>query len=152
MHRSITFAIAAAMCALLPASIAGATPPLDVGFQVETVVPDEGPTYGPFVASGAAVDDGTMCPTGTTVDLTAAVSETPQGVNIGVVKRFTCDDGSGDFDVKLQVRIDRKGDNFSWVVLGGTGEYQRLHGTGSGFGIPFPGGVLDLYDGQLHVD
>lgn len=57
------------------------------------------------------------------------------GFNILIVKRFTCDDGSGAFDVKLQVRIDQKGDNFNWVILGGTGAYERLHGTGQGVGV-----------------
>jgi len=86
-----------------------------------------------------------MCPSGDTIDLFGRPSGgTPQRVNFQVVKRFTCDDGSGSFDVKLQVRIDRKGDNYQWVVLDGSGAYERLHGVGDGVGFPIPDGVFDI--------
>ena len=149
---TIGAALLAAVAVLSPSAV-DAGPPLDVTFEVPTTISEEGPTFGPFTASGAAVDSGDMCPSGDTIDLFGRPSGgTPQGVNIQVVKLFTCDDGSGSFVVKLQVRIDRKGDNFQWVVLEGAGAYERLHGVGDGVGFPTPDGVFDVYQGQLHVD
>ena len=153
MRKLIIGAAVATAVAALSSSPVDAGPPLDVTFEVPTTISEEGPTFGPFTASGAAVDAGDMCPSGDTIDLFGRASGgTPRGVNIQVVKIFTCDDGSGSFIVKLQVRIDRKGDNFQWVVLDGDGAYERLHGVGSGFGFPIPDGVFDVYQGQLHID
>ena len=73
-------------------------------------------------------------------------------MNFQVVKEFTCDDGSGSFFVKLQVRSDRKGVNFNWTILGGTGPYAKLHGSGNGTGEGIDGlnGILDSYSGAVH--
>ena len=152
--RKLTIGAAlVAAVAVLSSSTVDAGPPLDVTFEVPTTISEEGPTFGPFTASGAAVDVGDMCPSGDTIDLFGRSSGgTPQGVNFQVVKLFTCDDGSGSFVVKLQVRIDRKGDNFQWVVLDGSGAYERLHGVGDGVGFPTPDGVFDVYQGRLHID
>ena len=79
----------------------------------------------------------------------------PNGFNFQAVKHFTCDDGSGEFFVNLQARIDfRKGVTFQWNVLSGTGDYVDLHGAGSGVGLDLcgPDCVLDFYDGGLHID
>lgn len=58
--------------------------------------------------------------------------------------------------VQLQVRVDEKGNNSSWVSKGGTGDYERLHGSGNAIGLP-PGPedtfiVLDIYSGKAHSD
>ena len=137
----------------MAAAPAGATPPDDVQFEVETSFLPTGQTGGPFVATGPAVDSDLMCPSGDTIDVFGKVSafETGVGFNIQLGKLFTCDDGSGDFVVKLQIRIDPKGTNFNWVVVNGSGAYERLRGTGSGVGLPDPGAeVLDVYTGKLH--
>ena len=130
-----------------------AAPPSGVGFMVETSF--GGPS--PFTASGPAVDDGLVCAEGTVAQATAQVAGFSQnGFNFQGIKQFTCDDGSGEFFVNLQARIDfRKGTTFSWNVLGGTGDYEDLHGAGSGVGIvgePCGECVLDVYDGGLHHD
>lgn len=133
-----------------------ASPPVDVHFEVLTTIPPGGgPTPGPFTATGPAVDEGIVCPDGVTTDVFGKASgfqSQTGGVNIQVVKLFMCDDGSGEFLVKLQVRIDKKGDNFNWNILGGTGDYEKLHGTGKGIGLPIPDGVLDVYEGAAHID
>ena len=100
------------------------------------------------------MDAGIICPSGDVIDtfFKATGFQSQTGMNIQVVKLFTCADGSGAFLVKLQVRLDRRGANFNWNMLGGTGAYQKLHGTGSGIGIPGPDSILDLYDGQVHID
>lgn len=129
----------------LGGSPAGATPPSDV----EIVVPG---FDGPFVATGPAVDDGVVCGTGevSTTFIKAAGFQSNPGVNLTVGKEFTCDDESGTFSAKLQVRIDFvRGVSFQWVITGGTGAYEDLHGTGSGFVVPVD---TDIYQGRLHID
>lgn len=136
---------------MAPALPAWATPPEAVSFVVPTVFE----VQNQFTASGPAVDSGLMCPSGTVDDLFGKASgfKAPTGINFQVVKLFTCDDGSGTFLLKLQVRINFRGDNFQWVVLGGDGNYSNLHGSGTGVGIPTSDtSVLDLYDGAVHLD
>lgn len=151
--RKMSIAAATAMLLLvISAGRAGATPPLDVTFEVPTDIPSG---TGPFAASGPAVDEGLVCPSGDSIEVFGKASgfQSQTGVNFQIVKQFTCDDGSGEFLVKLQVRLDfARGDNFNWDIVGGTGDYEDLHGTGSGIGLPFDDSVLDLYSGQVHVD
>lgn len=149
----LSLGILLALAITLPAG--AASPHKGVNFEVETSLLG-GP--GPFVASGPAVDDGLMCNAGTVVNASGkATGFSPRGFNFQGIKHFTCDDGSGEFFVNLQARIDfRKGTTFNWNVLGGTGDYEDLHGVGSGSGLPgVPCGdpgvcVLDVYDGKLH--
>lgn len=143
-------AAAAALIVALPAT-ATATAPLDVTIEVDTSIELGG---GPFVATGPAVDDGLFCASGDTFDVAGKVAGgTPQGVNFQVFKLFVCDDGSGAAVIKLQVRIDRKGDNFNWNVVDGSGAYEDLHGTGGGIGIPTgPTSVFDIFSGGMHID
>ena len=132
------------------ASVGAATPPSDVHIEADITVGG-----GPFIATGPAVDEGLVCGSGfaTATDLKVSGAPGNTGFNVQVIYLFTCDDGSGEFYVKLQVRIDQKGDNYNWVVLGGNGDYEKLHGTGSGIGIPQePDGVLDIYDGKMHIN
>jgi hypothetical protein len=136
---------------------AAATTPSDVAIEVESSLLGQ---PGPFTASGSAVDDGLICDSGLVYDLTGKASGfSPTGFNFSGIKGFDCADGSGGFAVNLQARIDfRKGVSFSWNVIDGVGAYEKLHGAGSGFGIPgVPCGnpnecILDVYDGGLHVD
>jgi hypothetical protein len=153
--RKLSMLFVIALILLLAAAPAAASsPPLDVNFEVDTTIGEDGTSFGPFSATGPAVDAGLVCATGDTVDVFEKASgyQSQTGVNLQVVKLFICDDGSGEFYVKLQVRIDAKDTSFNWNIIEGTGAYERLHGTGSGIGIYFPEGVLDLYEGQLHID
>lgn len=139
------------------AAPAGATPPSGVSIEVETSFSGD---PAPFVASGPAVDDGLICSTGTVVDAEGKVTGfSNNGYNFQGIKHFTCADGSGEFDVNLQARIDyTDGVTFNWNVISGIEEYEDLHGAGHGVGIPgVPCGdpyecVLDVYDGGLHID
>jgi hypothetical protein len=152
--------IAAVAILLLVLSIvpgAASSPPLGVEFEVPTTFPPPPaiiPSFGPFTATGPAVDAGIVCGSGDTIDVSGKVSgsQGQRGENYQIVKLFTCDDGSGEFLVKLQVRNDHKGDNFNWVIVGGSGDYEKLHGTGKGIGLPMTGGILDLYSGAAHID
>jgi hypothetical protein len=151
MRRLLTLAATATLflVVLAPASLA-AGPPADVSIEV---LAHHIPTgTGHFTASGPAVDAGIVCDEGNVLDIAGKASGfSNAGVNFQALKEFTCEDGSGSFFMKLQVRIDHKGDNFNWVIMGGTGDYAELHGAGSGIGInPTPETIDDLYSGKLH--
>jgi hypothetical protein len=154
--RKLIFVALIAMLLLVLSVAPGAasTPPSAVEFEVETTIPTEGPSFGPFTATGPAVDAGLLCNSGDTIDVFGKGSGFQSGIgwNAQVVKLFTCDDGSGEFFVKLQVRIDWQGDNFRWTIVGGSGAYEKLRGTGEGIGLPMPDGILDVYDGAVHID
>lgn len=151
MRRSLRVAVAfAAVALLLPtAALAAPRPPtLGVTFDVHTVFSE---TQWAFTAAGPAVEAGFICPDGTVADVFFSLIETPRGIHIQIIKQFTCTDGSGTFDVKLQVQLDKRGDHFLWTVVSGTDRYAALHGAGSGFGIAFEGGVEDYYVGQVRL-
>ena len=158
MRRNLQFAtvVAAAMLVSVAVGTAAAQPPpyspLEVNFVVPTTFLPGGGSGGPFTATGLAVAVGLVCPSGDTIDTASKASgfQSGQGLNFQVTKQFTCADGSGTFDVLLSVRIDRKGDNFNWRIVGGTNAYADLHGSGQGYGISTsPEGVTDYYFGTL---
>lgn len=148
----ITMMIMILILSVVPVS--ASSPPAIVTFEVQTTIPGGGPNFGPFIATGPAVDEGLVCASGDTTDvyLHASGFQSDVGVNYQVFKLFMCDDGSGEFLAKLQVRADRRGDNYNWNIVGGTGSYEKLHGTGTGTGFPTPEGVFDIFDGKLHID
>lgn len=158
MRKYVTVAAAVtALLLMITVGPADASAPTDVNIGVETNLAGD---PSPFAAFGPAVDDGLVCPEGTVVDAAGkVVGLSPTGFNFQGVKQFTCADGSGEFLVNLQARIDfRRGVSFNWNILSGTGDYERLHGAGSGVGIGgVPCGdpnlcVLDLYGGGVHID
>ena len=149
----ITIMIMILILAVVPA--AASSPPLDVVIEVEENLAPYPPA--PFVASGPAVSEGLICQEGGTTDDWVRVNgaQSQQVRTLQVLKRFVCNDGSGEFFVMLQVRFDRTGEYntiFQWVIVGGNGDYENLHGSGSGVGVPAIGeyDVLDIYEGQIH--
>jgi hypothetical protein len=153
-------AVIALFLVALPIASVEATTPEQVTFEGPAyfVGPDAG--TGVFTATGPAVDSDAMCPGGTVMDMytkaAPKMGQSPNGVNLQIVKEFTCDDDTGTFLIKLQVRITYY-PTFNWVVVGGTGDYEDLKGNGSGFGerplfngVPDPIGVWDVYEGRLH--
>jgi len=154
MRRVLSLVLVASLIVvLLPASPALALAPDGVVIEVETTVGDEG-GLGPFTASGPLVDSGAMCSAGVTQDVFLEVVEVPdRGLNIRVVKQFICSDGSGSFDIFMQVRYRwESGTRFNWYVLGGTGDYADLVGSGAGAGLA-PMGDYDVHDvfrGRMH--
>ena len=144
----LVFVLAAAMGTVaLPA---GATPPSPS--EIVNPIPDVfDPAPTDFTATG-----GVVCSEGTVegVDFQAA-GRGPNGVNFQIVKKFTCDDG--EFFVKLQVRLSfaTGTTTFNWNVVGGTGAYEDLHGSGSGFSTlcdVSPVCITDHYVGGFHID
>lgn len=154
---AVAVLVVAALAMGTPMGTAGATPPADVDIVVDTTIGPFGGGSGPFTAFGPAVDDELFCDAGFTYDRSGKPAPAPngndQGVNIQVFKVFECEDGSGEIVVKLQVRINRNGNNFHWNIVEATGDYEDLHGTGSGFGIyNAPGDITDIFSGGLHAD
>ncbi len=135
------------------APIGAASPPLEVTLEVDNVffpVPS-----GTFAAFGPAVDAGLVCPSGITTDETFASGfRSNRHVLFHVRKTFICDDGSGTFTTNLQAKVifDPFEDTGPWNVLEGTGDYAKLHGSGSLVGFPTPTGVFDVFTGKVHID
>ena len=163
MRRLILVAaVAALFLVALPVASAGAAPPEQVMFEGPSFFDGPSAGTGTFMATGPAVDSGAICESGVVADLytkaAPKMGQSPRGVNLQILKEFTCDDLSGSFQVKLQVRIDfLKWSVFNWVVVGGTGDYEDLKGNGDGFaafplfnGVPYPIGVWDVYEGKIH--
>ena len=109
----------------------------------------------PFTASGEAVDSGSVCGSGMVADIEVTYND-PGGnfVTIWALKRFTCGDASGTFDIRMVVQLDltTRDTTARWRVVGGSGDYAGLKGQGSLVGYsnyPDPG-ILDIYDGMVH--
>ena len=139
MHRLGRLAVALATAAVALALVvgpAGAASPTDVRIVSHMQFNPNGPNTGDFVATGSAVDDGLICASGSVLDtrLIFAGAQSGRGAQIPVRKTFTCDDASGTIDVQIQVHLDfaSSTETFSWVILGGTGAYDRLKGSGQG--------------------
>src|SRR5690242_10471515 len=102
-------AILAALLAVgvIAAPVAAAAPPAGVTIVSNVTFNPDGPNFGDFTATGAAVDSGRMCASGTFEDfgIKFAGFQGHQGdVQLQVFKTFTCADGSGTFDVKMQIQ------------------------------------------------
>jgi hypothetical protein len=136
--------------AALTAGGASATPPEPVSIVVQTVDAGSDGATGPFTAFGP------ICPSGMTYTVSRELAgfERGFGGQIRVTKLFVCDDGSGSFELKLNVAIGFApfSDTYEWVVVGGKGAYENLHGTGSGTGTPTDAFLLDEYSGSVHTD
>ncbi len=142
-------AIAVAGVAAVPAA---ATPPAGTTIWIETQLPpDGGAPFGPFTSTG-----GVICPKGDTIDRrSSSIGSAEDGrLLLFVLKRFTCADGSGTFDLFLVVQLDL--DPFSvfgrWTVVSGTGAYERLRGHGKVTGVQTETGVLDTLEGRFRVN
>jgi hypothetical protein len=142
---------------LLAVNVSGAfaTPPQGLHIEVdESIFNIEVPEA--FVANGSAVENGTVCAAGTVYDASVEIFN-PQSESqriLRILKMFTCDDGSGTFDVRMVVNLDLTTHytTASWMIVGGTGDYAGLHGNGSLAGTPIVPGtsIHDVYDGNVH--
>jgi len=145
--------LAAALTISVAWPVAAAAPQL-VTIVSDVTVVESGPNIGSFTTSGDATDAGSICPAGSFEDngIRFAGGQARTGiVQVQVFKTFTCDDGSGTFDVKMQIQanFDTGIETFTWVVTGGSGDYSSLHGNGTGSTVPRPGGNTNTYVGML---
>jgi hypothetical protein len=123
----------------------------NVEFAIDITIPDEGAGFGPFTATGAAVDAGWMCPKGDTLDSGVAASPVAGGWRFIGDKTFTCDDGSGTFTLRFDatVIIDPRSGAGTWRVTSGTGDYTKLAGEGALTTQSGTGGIDELWVGDI---
>jgi hypothetical protein len=153
--RTLGALVAAALVALASVAPAAAAAPSPVHIVSPMHFNEGAFNTGTFVATGAAVDDGSLCPSGVVEDyhILLAGGQSNRKLQIPVRKAFTCDDGSGTFFVKIQVHLEFETSTefFSWVVLGGTDGYARFRGSGRGStvsdGSEPQTGNINTYDG-----
>ncbi len=107
---------------------------------------------GTFEATGPAVEAGILCPAGTVHDesVSAVGGQSPVSI-LFVHKHFECNDGSGSFEMDLNVRIASSGTLGRWLVVSGSGDYERLHGEGAVYATYTDTGLYDTYTGKLDV-
>ncbi len=104
----------------------------------------------PFLATGPAVDFGVLCPAGIVQDMAWESRQTRRFIRLKVTKLFTCDDGTGTFEVFMRVKLFPDGSTTAkWKVTDGTGNYVTLRGAGKLVGTPFTGGITDVYTGTV---
>jgi hypothetical protein len=151
--RSISISLVLVVIFLiLSATIAFAAAPLGFHMVVDEFVYANGET---FVASGPAVNDGVVCPTGITNNLVSNSFGPPQGTYtyLYIVKEFICTDGSGTFFIKMKVKLNNTTGytTAKWQFTNGSGDYSRLRGHGTLVGTPIgPADIQDVYDGVAH--
>ncbi len=137
MKRHSLIVAAVLIAALLGMTTpAAASTPSDVTIMVtmhpNPSDPNSGLWIGTFEASGPAVDAGLLCTFGKEQDLERHLGgeQSHRLVTASVHKLFTCDDGSGTFQVNVNALVSPKGKRGSWVIAGGTGSYAELLGNG----------------------
>jgi hypothetical protein len=154
--RAIVIVVTAALAVLVTAAPATAAGPKAVEIvSPMTFAPPGEFNFGTFTASGPAVDAGLICESGDVNDygiILAGEQSRVGKIQIPVWKRFTCPDG--ELFIRIQVHLDLETftETFSWVVLGGTGAYADVHGSGQGTTVsddPDVGNV-NTYEGFLN--
>jgi hypothetical protein len=151
MRRSVLLLSVAALLLVLPGSVIASA-----SYPVTIVVPtDFALKVWPFSATGEAVDEGLICPSGTVTDgkYVAACRRDGSACNFRIEKVFVCDEG-GSFTINLQAHVvfDPYSDVGTWTILHGWDDMARIHGNGTLVGEPFVGGVTDTYVGLIHED
>jgi hypothetical protein len=132
------------LAALLVAPGASAAAPPTTTIEIDIVfdVSEE------FTTTG-----GVLCPSGTAVTdpvFSAGFGRMGRGAGtFHLIKTLTCDNGSGTFQIKVNVGPTPTGTIGGFAVVGGTGAYTNLRGGGSLVGTATDGGIFDVYTGQL---
>jgi hypothetical protein len=147
--RAIVAALAASL-ALVTAigPVAAAEPrPGPVTIVSEMTVKGDLSNDGSFTASGSPLICGAGDVDDTRLVLLRGSFDTEYVLTVN--KTFTCEDGSGTFFARLLARGNASYETFTWVILGGTGQYRGLFGLGSGTTVPVDGGVTNTYTGYL---
>ncbi len=127
---------------LAPSASAAAPPTTTIRIDVVFDVSED------FTTTG-----GVLCPSGTAVtDPVFAAGFGAKGrgaATFHLIKTLTCDDGSGTFQIKVDVGPTPTGTIGGFAVVGGTGDYAGLRGGGSLVGTATNGGIIDVYTGHL---
>ncbi|MBA3364736.1 MAG: hypothetical protein H0U03_02970 [Actinobacteria bacterium] len=146
--RFVLGSLAAAVMAVLAfVGAAVASPPQPVTITVPT-------TIEPGAVDNFTSNDGVICLSGTvSTEVRHFVGfQSGNQAQILLVKHFVCD--AGTFDLLLRATLDFTTSDTvgTWTVIGGTGDYARLHGAGKLTGEGMGAIVLDEYTGTMHID
>jgi len=146
--RRIASLLAALAAVALPTT-AGATPPAPVTI---TVVAD----FSGAVPQGTFNATLPLCSSGTFVSEPIAGGGGPVASAFTGLQHFSCDDASGTFTIQFHPQVHPPDfmDHGPWSVLGGTGAYDRLHGSGNFTLIDFISKTTAVatFTGEVHSD
>src|SRR4029079_6205356 len=94
-HRSGLVVLAAMVALMTVVAPVAAGSPQKVTIVSHVTFNPDGPNFGTFTATGAAVESGAICPAGTFIDTGIRFAgRSPRGVvQLQVLKDFTCDRG-----------------------------------------------------------
>jgi len=158
MKHAIT-AIAAAAALLAGAVPASAAPPEDVSFVVTVTLAGDltaSTTSGTFTMTGAIVDSGSESGEGRFAGLGHLKTGEPNSLH----SEMTLAGQDGTIELQLvglygQLPAPSATGEGRWIVIGGTGAYEDLHGEGSWtavatFGAGGPPVVVFTATGQVH--
>jgi hypothetical protein len=101
---------------------------------------------GPFTATGHS-----LCSSGgVATTFNFFLGSEPDGFNLVVGKKFTCDDARGTFDMTLYVHVRpaARRNGFRWMITEATGAFEGLVGAGTGFG-DYSDPAVDYYTGRI---
>lgn len=135
-----------------------ASTPADVSIVAVMNPQPEDPTApfsGTFVAYGSAVDAGVLCNSGIIQDIANPATgwRSNQVIILHVHKHFMCDDGSGMFEMDIEVPVTPAGTPARWVIRAGDGLYVRLFGAGGLTATWLSENELqDTYFGSVHIE
>jgi hypothetical protein len=94
---------------------------------------------------------GALCPSGlATTDFHHFGGRDVAG-SFHLTKTLVCADDSGSFTIRVNAAtvFGSPTDQGGWSVVGGDGAYANLRGGGSLVGTYYPGGIIDLYTGNV---
>jgi hypothetical protein len=101
---------------------------------------------GPFTATGHS-----LCSSGeVATTFNFFLGSEPDGFNLVVGKKFSCDDERGTFDMTLYVHVRpaARRNDFRWMITEATGAFEGLRGAGTGFG-DYSDPAVDYYTGRV---
>ena len=107
---------------------------------------------GTFTIWGDPVNRGVICARGEVFDLEYInLSPDPEVLtDMNVRKRFECQNGSGSFEMDLDVDVAENTTAGTWVITGGEGNYLNLSGSGTVEGTYLDEDlVADSYEGTV---
>ena len=130
MRRTLT-PLAALVALSLSAMPVGAVTSAEATIDVHSTFTGAGGTF--------TADSALLCDSGTTSDVTN-IAGNGRAITFHNLKTFTCADSSGTFTLRLQAQVKPCDANTRgvWSVADGTGDYDRLQGTGTLVGTYFP--------------
>lgn len=148
--RALVAVLVAGLALVSAIGPVAAAAPKPVVITSHMTFPGSGPNYGDFSVVGGG---GLMCASGEVNDVGYVFGggQSERKLQILVLKDFVC--GDGTIRIKIEVHVVfGVGETFTWVVLGGTGRYEHLEGSGQGETIPNADpstGNTNIYSGFL---